>query len=205
MALAVCCVVGFVFLLDALIGAISLLWAALAAGAIAAAAVYLTRDKPDDEHDRIRCASCRRVAKRGLFCAFCGTQLEGPRALEDLRITIVGGGTSVLVPYGARLPATGAETFTTAAADQSSVDIHLVTSGRALGRERQRTLERLTFPLEPCTGTAEVRITAKVDVDGALDLEIKQLGTEHEMRRGGIAVAVAGRDTKPSTAETTAN
>ena len=193
LALAIACAVGVVALAVLLADWISLRWtivAILGVGVLFAIhMMWTSRTRPFVD----ACVRCGRATPEGIFCAFCGVQREvdAVRVLDDLSLEISGGATTVMVPYGTRLPFTTSEVFSTADDDQRSVGIHLVT-GTSVTPLR-RTIAKLTAELARRRPRAipKVSVTVTIDESGDLEVEVSEVGTSNSVRSRGYSVPVA--------------
>lgn len=142
-----------------------------------------------------RCAACGGPGDDGLFCRWCGqaVAVEGPRLLEALAIEIAGDVASPVIPYGARLPTSWSDVFSTAEDHQATFQLRLVV-GNSVRASECRTLANLVHPLEapgPRAGP-RLQVTVHVSATGSLSIEAVEQGGQRPLSVRGLQVAVSG-------------
>ena len=144
-------------------------------------------------------SSCKRCGADatpdgGLFCRFCGANLEaaGPRLLEAIGIETAGDEASPVLPYGVLVPNSYSDTFSTAQDGQATVRVRLV-AGNAKRASACRTLVDHTFPIQQRgpRGGPRVQLTITVARDGALRIVFEEPGTDNRFVRDGLLVPVS--------------
>jgi molecular chaperone DnaK len=96
---------------------------------------------------------------------------------HSLGIEIIGDATSVLIPRNSTLPAMHSEVYTTAAAFQTEVDIHV------LQGESERASENVSMGrfrlggLKRSASKPQIEVTFQIDTDGIVHVTAKELGT----------------------------
>lgn len=96
---------------------------------------------------------------------------------HSLGIEIIGDATSVLIPRNSTLPAMHSEVYTTAAAFQTEVDIHV------LQGESERASENVSMGrfrlggLKRSAAKPQIEVTFQIDTDGIVHVTAKELGT----------------------------
>ena len=100
-----------------------------------------------------------------------------------LGIETLGGVSTPLVPRNTTIPTAKSETFTTAADNQTSVEVHVLQGERTIASEN-KSIGR--FNLEgilPATrGTPQIEVTFDIDSNGILNVSAKDKGTEKEQK-----------------------
>ena len=95
----------------------------------------------------------------------------------SLGIETMGGVFTRLVDRNTTIPVGVKETFTTAADNQTAVDVHVLQGERELAADN-RSLARFTVPIEPMpAGVARVELTFLVDANGILSVTATDLRT----------------------------
>ncbi len=99
----------------------------------------------------------------------------------SLGLETMGGVVSRIITRNSTVPATGSETFTTFADNQTAVDIHVVQGERELvGDNRSLARFRLRgIPPLPA-GLARVHVTFQIDANGILSVTARELRTDVE-------------------------
>ncbi|MBZ5709942.1 Hsp70 family protein [Nannocystis pusilla] len=117
------------------------------------------------------CAHCGAAFEPhdGLFCRWCGRagELAVPRLAEAVTIETAGDIATAIVPYGAALPTSFSEVFTTAEDDQPTVMVRLVV-GNSPRASACRPLMTVTLALRRPgpRGVPRVRLTLTIEADG---------------------------------------
>ncbi len=150
-------------------------------------------DHIDSGHHRVvDCEHCGATLEDGLYCRYCGRarHVEGPRLLEALSIETDGDEASPIIPYGARLPVSYADVFSTAEDGQRAFELHLV-MGNAKRASACRTLARIAHPLEHPgpRGGPRIDVTVTIEPSGALTVEARERGAAGVYRREGLRIA----------------
>jgi molecular chaperone DnaK len=101
----------------------------------------------------------------------------------SLGIETLGGVMTVLIPRNTTIPAKKSEIFSTAADNQSSVEVHVLQGERPLARDN-RTLGRFQLvgiPPAP-RGVPQIEVTFDVDSNGIVNVSAKDLATGKEQK-----------------------
>ncbi|MEX2584748.1 MAG: molecular chaperone DnaK [Balneolaceae bacterium] len=98
-----------------------------------------------------------------------------------LGIETLGGVMTRLIDSNATIPTSKTETFSTAADNQSSVEIHVLQGERAKAQDN-RTLGRFHLDGIPPAprGTPQIEVTFEIDANGVLNVKAKDKGTGKE-------------------------
>jgi molecular chaperone DnaK len=101
----------------------------------------------------------------------------------SLGIEVLGGVTETLVERNTTIPTRKSKTFTTAADNQSMVEIHVVQGERQFARDN-RTLARFQLSGIPPAprGIPQIEVTFDIDANGIVNVSAKDLGTGKEQR-----------------------
>src|SRR4026209_2460681 len=96
----------------------------------------------------------------------------------SLGVETLGGVTTVLIPRNTTIPTRKGETFSTAADNQPSVDIHVLQGERPLARDN-RTLGQFRLDgIAPAPrGLPQVGVAFDIDADGILNVSAKDMAT----------------------------
>jgi molecular chaperone DnaK len=98
-------------------------------------------------------------------------------------IETLGGVMTTLIPRNTTIPTRKSEIFSTAADDQTSVEVHVVQGERPLARDN-RTLGRfhlVGLPPAP-RGIPQIEVTFDIDANGIVNVSAKDLGTGKEQK-----------------------
>jgi molecular chaperone DnaK len=101
----------------------------------------------------------------------------------SLGIETLGGVTTVLIPRNTSIPTSKKEVFSTAADNQTSVDIHVVQGERQMAADN-RTLGRFQLSGIPPAprGMPQIEVSFDLDADGILNVKAQDLGTGKEQQ-----------------------
>jgi molecular chaperone DnaK len=101
----------------------------------------------------------------------------------SLGIETLGGVMTTLIPRNTTIPTRKSEIFSTAADNQTSVEVHVVQGERPLARDN-RTLGKfhlIGLPPAP-RGIPQVEVTFDIDANGIVNVQAKDLGTGKEQK-----------------------
>ncbi len=101
----------------------------------------------------------------------------------SLGIETLGGVTTKLIERNTTIPTRKSEVFTTAADNQTSVEIHVLQGEREMGRDN-RTLGKfhlVGIPPAP-RGVPQIEVTFDIDANGIVNVSAKDLGTGKEQQ-----------------------
>src|SRR5712691_8080881 len=101
----------------------------------------------------------------------------------SLGIETMGGVMTTLIPRNTTIPTRKSEIFSTAADNQTSVEVHVLQGERPLARDN-RTLGRfhlIGLPPAP-RGVPQVEVTFDIDANGIVNVQAKDLGTGKEQK-----------------------
>jgi molecular chaperone DnaK len=101
----------------------------------------------------------------------------------SLGIETLGGVMTVLIARNTTIPTRKSEVFSTAADNQTSVEVHVLQGERPLARDN-RTLGRfhlIGLPPAP-RGVPQVEVTFDIDANGIVNVQAKDLGTGKEQK-----------------------
>lgn len=94
----------------------------------------------------------------------------------SLRIEAQGGATSVMIPRNTPLPAAHTEVFTTAADNQTSVEVHVVQGERQMaGDNRSLGVFKLANIPPGAAGVPQIKVTFAIDAKGVLTVNALDL------------------------------
>src|SRR4051812_48169867 len=101
----------------------------------------------------------------------------------SLGIETLGGVMTTLIPRNTTIPTRKSEMFSTAADNQTSVEVHVLQGERPLARDN-RTLGRfhLVGLLPAPRGVPQVEVTFDIDANGIVNVQAKDLGTGKEQK-----------------------
>jgi molecular chaperone DnaK len=101
----------------------------------------------------------------------------------SLGIETLGGVMTVLIPRNTTIPTRKSEVFSTAADNQSSVEVHVLQGERGLARDN-RTLGKFNLVgLPPAPrGVPQIEVTFDIDANGIVNVSAKDLGTQKEQK-----------------------
>ena len=101
----------------------------------------------------------------------------------SLGIETLGGVMTVLIPRNTTIPTRKTEIFTTAADNQTSVEIHVLQGERPLAKDN-RTLARFILDGIPPAprGVPKIEVTFDIDANGILHVSAKDLATGREQK-----------------------
>jgi molecular chaperone DnaK len=101
----------------------------------------------------------------------------------SLGVETLGGVMTVLIPRNTTIPTRKSETFSTAADNQTSVDIHVLQGERPLARDN-RTLGRFHLVgIAPAPrGAPQIEVTFDIDANGILNVSAKDMATGKQQR-----------------------
>ncbi len=101
----------------------------------------------------------------------------------SLGVETLGGVMTVLIPRNTTIPTRKSEIFSTAADNQTSVEVHVLQGERPLARDN-RTLGRfhlVGIPPAP-RGMPQIEVTFDIDANGILNVSAKDLATNKEQK-----------------------
>jgi molecular chaperone DnaK len=101
----------------------------------------------------------------------------------SLGIETLGGVLTTLIPRNTTIPTRKSETFSTAADNQTSVEVHVLQGERPLARDN-RTLGRfhlVGLPPAP-RGIPQIEVTFDIDANGIVNVSAKDLGTGKDQK-----------------------
>ncbi|HTM32892.1 MAG TPA: molecular chaperone DnaK [Vicinamibacterales bacterium] len=101
----------------------------------------------------------------------------------SLGIETLGGVMTTLIARNTTIPTRKSEVFSTAADNQTSVEVHVVQGERPLARDN-RTLGRfhlVGIPSAP-RGVPQIEVTFDIDANGIVNVSAKDLGTQKEQK-----------------------
>ncbi len=101
----------------------------------------------------------------------------------SLGIETLGGVMTKLIERNSAIPTTQSQTFSTAADNQTSVDVHVVQGEREMARDN-KTLGRFELVGIPAAarGTPQIKVSFDIDANGILSVTAKDMGTGKEQQ-----------------------
>ena len=101
----------------------------------------------------------------------------------SLGVETLGGVTTVLIPRNTTIPTKKSETFSTAADNQTTVDVHGVQGERSLARDN-RTLGRFQLSGIPPAprGQPQIAVTFDIDANGILNVSARDMASGKEQQ-----------------------
>jgi len=101
----------------------------------------------------------------------------------SLGVETLGGVTTVLIPRNTTIPTKKSETFSTAADNQTTVDVHVVQGERSLARDN-RTLGRFQLSGIPPAprGQPQIAVTFDIDANGILNVSARDMASGKEQQ-----------------------
>src|SRR3990167_5145328 len=101
----------------------------------------------------------------------------------SLGIETLGGVMTTLIPRNTTIPTRKSETFSTAADNQTSVEVHVLQGERPLARDN-RTLGRFQLVGIPSAprGVPQIEVTFDIDANGIVNVSAKDMGTGKEQK-----------------------
>lgn len=100
-----------------------------------------------------------------------------------LGIETLGGVTTALIPRNTTIPTRKSETFTTASANQASVDVHVLQGERPMAAEN-KTIGRFMLDgiLPAPRGAPQIEVTFDIDANGIINVSAHDKGTGKEQK-----------------------
>ena len=101
----------------------------------------------------------------------------------SLGIETLGGVMTTLIPRNTTIPTRKSETFSTAADNQTSVEVHVLQGERPMARDN-RTLGRFHLAgLPPAPrGVPQIEVTFDIDANGIVNVSAKDMATQKEQK-----------------------
>ena len=101
----------------------------------------------------------------------------------SLGIETLGGVMTTLIPRNTTIPTRKSEMFSTAADNQTSVEVHVLQGERPMARDN-RTLGRFHLDGIPPAprGVPQIEVTFDIDANGIVNVSAKDLGTNKEQK-----------------------
>ena len=101
----------------------------------------------------------------------------------SLGIETLGGVSTALIPRNTTIPTRKSETFSTAADNQTSVEVHVVQGERPMSKDNKSLgkFHLVGIPTAP-RGMPQIEVTFDIDANGILNVSAKDLGTAKEQK-----------------------
>jgi molecular chaperone DnaK len=101
----------------------------------------------------------------------------------SLGIETLGGVMTTLIPRNTTIPTKKSETFSTAADNQTSVEVHVLQGERPMARDN-RTLGRFHLSGIPTAprGVPQIEVTFDIDANGIVNVSAKDMATQKEQK-----------------------
>jgi molecular chaperone DnaK len=101
----------------------------------------------------------------------------------SLGIETLGGVMTTLIPRNTTIPTRKSETFSTAADNQTSVEVHVLQGERPMARDN-RTLGRFHLSGLPSAprGIPQIEVTFDIDANGIVNVSAKDMATQKEQK-----------------------
>ncbi len=101
----------------------------------------------------------------------------------SLGIETLGGVMTTLIPRNTTIPTRKSETFSTAADNQTSVEVHVLQGERPMARDN-RTLGRFHLAGLPSAprGVPQIEVTFDIDANGIVNVSAKDMATQKEQK-----------------------
>ncbi len=101
----------------------------------------------------------------------------------SLGIETLGGVMTTLIPRNTTIPTRKSEIFSTAADNQTSVEVHVVQGERPLARDNRTLGQFHLIGLPPAPrGIPQIEVTFDIDANGIVNVQAKDLGTGKEQK-----------------------
>src|SRR4051795_3705211 len=101
----------------------------------------------------------------------------------SLGIETLGGVMTTLIPRNTTIPTRKSETFSTAADNQTSVEVHVLQGERPMARDNRPLGKFHLIGLPPAPrGVPQIEVTFDIDANGIVNVQAKDLGTGKEQK-----------------------
>lgn len=101
----------------------------------------------------------------------------------SLGIETLGGVTTVLIPRNTTIPTRKSEVFSTAADNQTSVEVHVLQGERPMARDNRTLAQFRLIGIPPAPrGVPQIEVTFDIDANGIVNVSAKDLGTGREQK-----------------------